>query len=496
MSTDGKKILIINTGGTIAMVHEDNNPLNPLKPGKWEEIISNYPVLATLEGKNIKTTIHTFEPLLDSSNISHENWKMMAEVVSNNYKNYDGFVVLHGTDTMCYTASALSFMLEHLSKPVIITGSQLPLASPRSDALENLVTAISVAAGIDVNDGSTLPLVPEVCIFFRSKLLRGNRSRKLSSSAYSGFESPNYPPLGTVGEHIELDTKFIREPGGEEFFANTELVTDVMALDIFPSLNPEIIKRLSKPIESEDSGGKVRALILKTYGTGNAPDNEKFLGAIEHLVNDEIMVVDVTQCPQGMVEIGLYEASVQLLDKGVISGLDMTPEAALCKLMWLLGMGWNTQDVRKQMQLNQRGEQSLNIFDVEYGSGSANPVFNEQQVIPGEVEFGKLESAILRLQGARFIDNEATKGEIKIKVYTNYQNLKADTGESIIQYAGACEKTLNPEQSEQRVSLFLNVTNSVKKFFTPGRPARIGLVPSGPEGISWDKLNLTLYVRV
>ena len=278
-----KNILIVNTGGTIAMVHEDNNPLNPLKPGKWDEITDNYPVLKQLKDRNITTDIYTFDPLLDSSNISHENWKKMAEVVSERYAEFDGFVILHGTDTMCYTASALSFMLEHLNKPVILTGSQLPLAAPRSDALENFITALSIAAGIDVNDGTTLSLVPEVCIFFRGKLLRGNRSRKLSASAYSGFESPNYPPLGTVGEHIVLDTRLIRAPASEEFFASTELATDIKTHYLTPLTKPEALKKqVSEGGAAQINESAAKALILQTYGTGNAP-NERVLPSSDRI---------------------------------------------------------------------------------------------------------------------------------------------------------------------------------------------------------------------
>jgi L-asparaginase len=486
-----KRVRIINTGGTIAMVHEGNDLLSPLKPGEWNQISENYPVLRQFEDYSIETSIHTFKPLLDSSNISSDNWSQMAAVINKEYKDYDGFVILHGTDTMCHTASALSFMLEHLGKPVILTGSQLPLAHPRSDALENLVTAISIAAGVDVNDGATLPLVPEVCIFFRGKLLRGNRSRKLSSSAYSGFESPNYPPLGTVGEHIMLDTRLIKEPGTEEFFANDNLITKVMMLDIFPSLDPKIIERVGTEFG-------VQALILKTYGAGNAPDNAKFLKAVESVVEKGILVVNVTQCPQGMVEQGLYEASAQLLDKGVISGLDMTPEAALCKLMWALGMGWEPDVTRQQMQLDLRGEQSLNIFNINYGSGHASPTepFNGQQLIPGDLAFENLESAILQVQGAHLLGTpQSSDPKMSLRVYVNYQKTEVDPGtEGIIQYAGICAKTL--DQSNPKSSVFLNITGHVKKFFNKGRPGRIGIVADNLEGVGWDKLNLALYVKV
>jgi L-asparaginase len=492
MHAKARRILIINTGGTIAMVHEDNNPLNPLRPGEWKEIAVNYPILAQLITRNIHTEIHSLDPLLDSSNISHNNWREIAEIISQRYDDFDGFVILHGTDTMCYTASALSFMLEHLSKPVILTGSQLPLAAPRSDALENLVTAISIAAGLDVNDGSPLPPVPEVCIFFRGTLLRGNRSRKLSSSAYSGFESPNYPALGTVGEHVRLDSRLIRTTDGEGFFVNTDLVTDVMVLDVFPSLNPEIMRRVAT--QPGGDGEKLKALILKTYGAGNAPDNAPFLGALEDIVTSGILVVDVTQCPQGMVEIGLYEASARLLDKGVISGLDMTPEAALCKLMWLLGMGWPLDVVQKQMQLDQRGEQSLNIFNIDYGAGAAAPIFNKQQIIPGELEFDRLESAVLRLQRVRAKAPAADADRIGLKVYVNLQKLSLDTDKDAIQYAGMCGKTVN--HTDEATSLFLDMTNPVKKFFTKGKPGRIGLIANNSNAIEWDKMTLSLYVKV
>lgn len=486
-----RRVRIINTGGTIAMVHEGNDLLSPLRPGDWDQISKNYPVLRLFENYSIETSIHTFTPLLDSSNISLANWKQMAELINKEYNHYDGFVILHGTDTMCHTASALSFMLEHLSKPVILTGSQLPLAHPRSDALENLVTAISIAAGVDVNDGTTLPLVPEVCIFFRGKLLRGNRSRKLSSSAYSGFESPNYPPLGTVGEHIMLDTRLIREPGTEEFFANLDLVKNVMMLDVFPSLDPKILEKIAT-----ESG--IQALILKTYGAGNAPDNAEFLNAVERIVKEGILVVNVTQCPQGMVEQGLYEASAQLLDKGVISGLDMTPEAALCKLMWALGMGWEPDVTRQQMQLDLRGEQSLNIFNINYGSGETRPTdpFNGQQLIPGDLAFENLEGAILQVHGAHLL-GAPQSGDLRIglRVYVNYQKIEEDPGtEGIIQYAGICAKTL--DESNSKSSVFLNITGHVKKFFNKGRPGRVGLVSDNAEAVGWDKLNLALYVKV
>jgi L-asparaginase len=266
-----------------------------------------------------------------------------------------------------------------------------------------------------------------------------------------------------------------------------------MVLDLFPGINPTMIKRIA---EFDIGESRIKALILKTYGAGNAPDNEIFLDAIEYLINHDVLVVNITQCPQGMVEIGLYEASAKLLDSGVTSGIDMTPEAALCKLMWLFGMGWDSEDVKKQMLLDQRGEQSLNIFDIHYGHGSADPIFNGQQLIPGEVEFDKLESAILRVQGAHFIDKEVGHNAINLAVYTNYQNLQVDTGTSVIQYAGSYEKRIDGDLTKQKSSLFLDITSPVRKFFIKGKPGKLGLIANESRGVTWDKLTLTLYVRV
>jgi L-asparaginase len=470
------------------MVHEHNDPLSPLKPGDWDEIAANYPVLAQLANMHIATSIKTFTPLLDSSNITFTNWQQMAEAIGDNYADYDGFVILHGTDTMCYTASALSFMLVHLGKPVILTGSQLPLASPRSDALENLVTSLGIAAGIDPNDGSRVPLVPEVCVFFRGLLLRGNRSRKLSASAYSGFVSPNYPSLGTVGEHIKIDTAVVRAADEGDFYVNPNLVTDVvMMLDIFPGIDPNIIWRLAEPAGAQ--GKSLKALILKTYGSGNTPAS--LLPMITQVVDAGVLVVDVTQCPQGMVEIGLYEASAGLLEKGVISGLDMTPETALCKLMWAFGSDWSPDEVRRQMQINQVGEQSLDIFDVGYGDGSAAPLFNAQQAIPGDVHFDHLEAAVLRFQDVR---PDSPSDSVSLRIYVNHPRIQVDTGaEGVIQYAGTCRKDFT-SVNESGAGLFLDVTSAAKRFMKAGQPAKLSVVSeTGP--VRWARLTLSLYLR-
>lgn len=493
MSSSPKRILIINTGGTIGMVHEGNNPLSPLKPGNWDEITKNYPVLDQLKKMSgIETEIFSFDPLLDSSNITSQNWQQMAQAISGKYNDYQGFVVLHGTDTMCYTASALSFMLEHLAKPVILTGSQLPLVKPRSDALENLVTSLSIAAGVDVSDGRQLPPVPEVCICFRGKLLRGNRSRKFSSSAYAGFESPNYSPLGKAEEHIEIDTKLVRAfpSKDEEFFPSVNLMTDVMALDIFPGMDPTMLERAV--ISSATSNSRIRGLVLKTFGAGNVPTDESFLDAIGRIVDSGVVVVDVTQCFQGTVEIGLYESSAGLMDKGVISGLDMTPEAALCKLMWLFGKNFTPAEVKSAMQIDQRGEQSTNIFNIDYGAGEAKPVFNGRETVPGQLNLRTVGRATLRIQKAQFLEETGETGDMQLRVYIGRPNVDLNTGrDDVIQYAGTCQKRL--ANRKEKATFFLDVARQVKRFYKPGDPGLIGVIAGEGDAVKWEKVNLALY---
>jgi len=326
---------------------EEGNPLSPLKPAEnWKEIEANFRTLKP-DYLNVETDYCQFKPLVDSSDVELKHWQEMARVIEKYYDNYKGFVILHGTDTMCYTAAALSFMLENLDKPVIITGSQIPLIKPRSDALQNFITAIQIAA-------SNSPHIPEVCIFFRDRLIRGNRARKLSSSGYSGFVSPNYPELAFAGEYITYQNNAIRKTprNPQNFYVSSDFDSHVMVLEIFPGFNPQFLKRvLQSHTQDKD---RIKGLILKTFGAGNAPGSAEFLKAIGEATASAV-IVDVTQCPEGTVELGLYESSSGLLDRGVISGLDMTPEAAICKLMYLLGKGWPAEEVKRQMQLDQRG---------------------------------------------------------------------------------------------------------------------------------------------
>ena len=337
------KILIIYTGGTIGMLPKvEDDPASPLIPAGWDKIRRHIPSLKDLQ---IGVDLHEMD-LIDSSDMNPDYWIEIVRVIGKKYPEYDGFVILHGTDTMTYTASALSFLLENLGKPIMITGSQLPMSDPRSDAVQNLVTAVMLAAPGHFD----LPMIPEVCIFFRNVLLRGNRARKISSSAYAGFHSPNCPVLGRVGEHIKIDLNVVRPVITESFFYYENLEANVLMFDIFPGLKPEIIRKLFDV-------QRLKGVVLGTYGAGNAPTSPAFLREIEFGIKEKrLMIVNVTQCNEGAVEMNRYGAGAGLARLGVISGADMTPEAAIVKMQFLLGRGHDAEIAGKLMLRDLRGE--------------------------------------------------------------------------------------------------------------------------------------------
>jgi L-asparaginase len=261
---------------------------------------------------------------VDSSNLGPRQWLEIAQRIATAYNDHDGFVVLHGTDTMAWTASALAFLLENLAKPVVLTGSQLPASHERSDAMTNFVNAVHVAAALD------LPLVPEVAIVFADRVLRGCRSRKMSTESWAAFDSPNYPALGRIGEQIEIDVSHLRAKPSEAFHCHQRLSTRVMDFSLVPGLEPEHLSHVLLGAAGID------AVVLRTYGAGNAPMSREFLQVLEQARMAGKLVVNVTQCPEGSVRAGQYESSARLQELGVVFAGDMTAEAALTKLMWAL----------------------------------------------------------------------------------------------------------------------------------------------------------------
>lgn len=334
-------ILIIYTGGTIGMRRNENGTLVPFDFNTIEQEI---PAVRNL---NVDISVCKMEAI-DSSNVTPARWVELAHIIADNYAAHDGFVVLHGTDTMSYTASALSFMLENLAKPVIFTGSQIPMGILRTDGRENLITAIEIASATDEQGRA---LVPEVALYFQNRLFRANRTSKHSAEALSAFESRNMPPLAEVGVNIKYDTKVIYRPQSCDLplRVSDKLDDKVVIIKLFPGLSQSSFKAMLS-IEG------VRGVVLETYGTGNAPTTEWFIEALRDAISHGIAIVNITQCQGGAVAMQLYETGRQMQEIGVICGYDMTTEAAVAKFMWLLGQGYSGAELVAKMEEPIRGE--------------------------------------------------------------------------------------------------------------------------------------------
>jgi L-asparaginase len=334
-------ILIIYTGGTIGMVHD---PITgSLIPIDFRHISDHVPELRKF-GYDLHSV--SFNPVQDSSNIDPGIWVKLAEIIEVNYNDFDGFVVLHGTDTMAYSASALSFVLENLGKPVIFTGSQLPIGLLRTDGKENLITAIEIAAAKE----NEFPTVPEVCIYFDNKLTRGNRSTKMSAEHFDAFYSPNYPPLAEVGLHLKYFNNLIRHPlKDHKLIVHKTFDNNIAILKLFPGINEKLIKAV---INTDG----LRGLIIETFGSGNAPTYKWFIDDLKHYIDNGGIILNVTQCHGGSVEMGLYETSRLMLAAGVLSGKDITSEASVTKLMHLLGRYSSRDKVAQSLTKSLAGE--------------------------------------------------------------------------------------------------------------------------------------------
>lgn len=330
-----KSIYVAYTGGTIGMQRSDQGYI-PVS-GHLQRQLALMPEFHRPEMPDF--TIHEYAPLMDSSDMTPEDWQHIAEDIKAHYDEYDGFVILHGTDTMAYTASALSFMLENLCKPVIVTGSQIPLAELRSDGQINLLNALYVAANYPIN---------EVTLFFNNRLFRGNRTTKAHADGFDAFASPNLPPLLEAGIHIRRLNTPPAPHGSGELIVHPITPQPIGVVTIYPGISAEVVRNfLRQP---------VKALILRSYGVGNAPQNKAFLQELKEASSRGIVVVNLTQCMSGRVNMGGYATGNALAHAGVIGGADMTVEATLTKLHYLLSQGLDTQAIRSAMAQNLRGE--------------------------------------------------------------------------------------------------------------------------------------------
>jgi len=338
-----RSVLIIYTGGTIGMIRDLET--GTYKPFDFAHMYAQIPELKMLD---VDLQAVSMPQLIDSSNMHPGIWSDLVATIESNYSEFDGFVILHGSDTMSFTASALSFMIRNLDKPIIFTGSQLPMGIIRTDGKENLITAIEIAAAHENGQ----PMVPEVCIYFEYKLYRGNRTHKYNAEQFLAFRSPNYPHLAEAGVHITFNKSAImpHPQGGVAFMP--KLDDRIFILKLFPGINEHFVKRiLTMP--------DLRGLVLETFGSGNAPTAIWFIAAIEDAIKAGLIVLNVTQCNEGRVEQGRYETSASLLKAGVIGGADLTTEAACAKMMFLLANRNSEQDIKRDLGVSLRGEMSV-----------------------------------------------------------------------------------------------------------------------------------------
>lgn len=336
-------LLLIYTGGTIGM--KEDPSIQALRPFDFSQILAEVPELRKFA---YKIDSYTFDPLIDSSDIEPSNWRTLVQIIEEKYDDYDGFVILHGTDTMAYSASALSFMIEGLTKPIIFTGSQLPIGVPRTDGKENLISAVEIAAAKD-EDGHAL--APEVCICFDNVLMRGNRTTKINSSNFRAFRSENLPPLAEAGISIRYNNDIIIKPANwdEKPKFHREIDTRVAILKIHPGITPQVVKDI---LCSKDS----RAVIIETYGAGNAPSKGWFIDLVNEASQMGKVLLNVTQCKLGSVDMDIYATGKCLKGAGVLSGYDCTTEGALAKLFHLLGQYDDNSMVKLSIEKNLRGE--------------------------------------------------------------------------------------------------------------------------------------------
>ena len=465
-----EKVLIINTGGTIGMVHNDpNDPTSPLRPAKdWHEIAKEHPIL-----EKFPTDYCQLDPLIDSSDMCLEVWVKIGEIIEKFYDEYRGFVILHGTDTMAFTASALSFMCKNLSKPIILTGSQVPLQFPRSDALQNLITAIQIAG----NEIYGVRLVPEVAIFFRDTLLRGNRARKIDATNYFGFSSPNYPAIGEVGGDIKIIKDRILKPSHEKFYLDKRFSNEVIVLELFPGLNFSYLKNIFK------EGSGIKGVILKTYGNGNAPTSQEFLDFLEYISSQKIVIIDITQCTKGFVKMGLYEASAKLTDIGVISGTDLTPEAAVTKLMYLLGAYKDIKQIKRKMQVDICGEQTLSQYDFSFESdGEFTDYFETEIIVPKKLKKEYLLRSVARVVGIK--DREFEDKDLIITM--SIESLD-DYNDNFIEPNSKIQKIVKKDKKDAHI-LF---DKSVKRILDSSRMVKITMTSNMK--ITWENINFSIY---
>lgn len=479
-----RRVLIVYAGGTIGMVPKGEG--GSLTPGSYAELEACVPQqLERLRALDIEVEDESIDNPVDSSDVSINQWVEIATIIKNNYAKYDGFVVLHGTDTMASTTTALSFMLGKLAKPVVVTGSQIPIAEPRTDAVQNLVTAIQIAARR--SGRRELPVIPEVCLFFRDELLRGCRVTKASASSYHGFKSPNYPTLATAGEYINIkDTNIRNAAADDEFEPNLKVSPGVVIARLSAGLTAPVLKAI---LEQDE----VKGLVLEAYGAGNVPSDSEFVDAIGEATKKGKHVVIVSQCLEGEVELGLYESSIGLLNQKVINGLDMTSEAAAIKLQVLLAKHLTKVDrIHCEMQVDMAGEQSKSIHlalfnETKPTSDLRIPIDEEKQV------YGTFHRQHLHSAHLRFFNTSIAPGDeaAVLRIFSGLHETEPADAQGI-----AGEIPL-PAAGGEGETLTLNVDKLVKsEIIKPGQWVDFTIFNPTGRIIGWDRAALSIVCNV
>jgi L-asparaginase len=495
-------VLVIYTGGTIGSKPRDPDPESPQVVVSWSELEKGTPELRKVKKDyGLIVECEEIKPL-DSCNIGPEEWQQIASIIERRYNEFEGFVILHGTDTMVYTASALSFMLRELAKPVILTGAQRSaLVDVRNDATQNFITAILLACP----SLSKIPVVPEVCIYFGGKLLRGNRTVKRDTAGYDAYESPNFPPLGEVGDRMVIYEKQLRPmpEAARRFNVRKKLDTNVTTVFVYPGIQEtDLVKRQLDGLAARksDRADGLKAGIVMAYGSGNIPTLwPEWLSNFREARNKGMVIATVSQCKRGAVELGIYETSALLLELGFVAASDLTLEAALCKLMVLLGDPDLTQDeVEEMYQRALAGEQSTSLFLTKYPvkSGSIKRASETVSIrIPGrQVEAGwqpsNVERSLLRFRGAKLAFSGTPP--VLFSVYVNLDRPEDATTEHP-GYAGQFKK--EPETRDDQIIVF-DITRVLTALVKPGERASftVFLDTEGAE-FSWSSVELAIIAK-
>ena len=472
MST-ATNVYILYTGGTFAMRPTvPGQPLSPLAPAGADRLRETLAGLGQEQGiawnlQSLTEADGSIVGPLDSSAVGPEHWLSIASAIERVYHDYDGFVVIHGTDTMAYTASALSFLLVNLAKPVVVTGSQTPIFSERNDALVNFLNALYVAG----YKATGIPCVPEVTVAFGDHLLRGNRTRKVSVDSRAGFASPNYPPLGVFTDSIKINRKRVRKapPTDRPFYVHRALEHQVMDLTLFPGVQGSQLRPF---FERED----LKGFVLRTFGSGTTPRDPELLEAVAQAARRGKVLLIVTQCLEGGVDLGRYDASVTLLEPRIVSGFDLTPEAALTKLMWMMALEEGSE-MEAQIQMCHRGEQSHEHHHLNFQGGEPSQVetFSGRTTIP--IDSKLLRRALLRVRGCDVS---------RLRFFFNATGVEPSTSTEDV----CCVGEMNLQQGQG----VLEVTEGLLRLMAPNRPLRVSVTAAG-KSFSFERMDLTVLVQ-